>query len=229
MIAAAADEVNALSQQPNVLVHGAFVKDGQRLSAESYDGSTSSSNRDDRVCMLRCDRNKPFSTAALQRVDEAMESFGRDMFDALTDAAYDPEEGLGPLGVGPCGSILRCTGRSDMQIASYSGHGARYCPHIDNADGDGRSNDLGRVLSIVCYLTDMTSADGGALRLHLVPEAQESEPALADYTATSYSAAVDVVPRAGMVVAFRADRIVHEVRPCNGRERVALTVWLLAE
>ena len=36
--------------------------------------------------------------------------------------------------------------------------------------------------------------------------------------------AVDIVPRANTFVIFRADRIVHEVRPSH-RERLAASVW----
>ena len=211
----AAAEASALDMQ-----QGGFVKAGRPASGES---------RGDRTCMLRAAGHPPH---ALMRLDSLLEDFGRGLLDELEHLALDPEAGLGPLGCGPRGELLRYAGRSDMQIACYPGDAARYYPHIDNGDGDGRTSDLGRVLSIVLYTSDLEAADGGALRLHVLPEVAQGEPALAeavgDEHVADFSAVVDVLPRAGLLVAFRADRIPHEVRPCY-RERTALTVWILAK
>ena len=211
----AAAEASTLEMQ-----QGGFVKAGRSASGES---------RGDRTCMLRAGGRPPH---ALMRLDSLLEDFGRGLLDELEQLARDPEAGLGPLGCGPRGELLRYAGRSDMQIACYPGDAARYYPHIDNGDGDGRTTDFGRVLSLVLYMSDLEAADGGALRIHLLQEVAQAEPALAaavgDQHVAEFSAAVDVLPRAGLLVAFRADRMPHEVRPCH-RERTALTVWILAK
>ena len=81
--------------------------------------------------------------------------------------------------------------------------GARYARHKDRF-----RDDDARVLSIVLYLNDGWRADdGGALRLFL------------DERNT-----IDVVPAAGTLVAFLADRFDHEVLPAN-RPRVSVTGW----
>ena len=122
-----------------------------------------------------------------------------------------------------------------MQIARYAGEGSHYLPHIDNADGDGRHGyDFGRVLTLIYYLNDMAAGDGGVLRLHLPPELVRAEHAVGVAVGRehweSHTAAVDMVPRAGLLVAFRSDRVAHEVRPLTGtRPRMACTVWLLAK
>ena len=120
-----------------------------------------------------------------------------------------------------------------MQVACYPGCGTDYIAHVDNGDGDGRVHDFGRVLTLVYYLNDLGPGDGGALRLHLLPEVAKNEPSIAAAVGSSnvacYSSAVDVTPRAGTFVVFRSDRVVHEVRQCTGRHRYALTVWILAK
>jgi hypothetical protein len=216
---AAADEAAALELSP-----GGFVRGGQRLPPAD------ASVRTDLVCTLRASLR---GASALAAIDGHLEQFGRDLLEQLEAAAEDPEEGVGPLGTGPLGEILRYSSRSDMQIACYPGRGSHYLPHLDNGDGDGRhGRDYGRVLTLIYYLHDMAPEDGGALRLHLPSKVVCAEPAVASAVGhnhlQSHSAAVDVIPRAGLLVVFRADRIVHEVRPC-ARARTAATVWILAK
>ena len=68
------------------------------------------------------------------------------------------------------------------------------------------------------------AADGGALRIH-VPTA--CAPAVADGAWPSgHTAAVDVHPHRDTLAVFRADRVMHEVRPCTGRHRYAASVWV---
>ena len=75
-------------------------------------------------------------------------------------------------------------------------------------------------MTLIYYLNapPWSDDDGGALRLHtpLVDAQQEGR-----------SPAVDVAPVADTMVVFRADRIMHEVRPCS-RHRLAASVWILA-
>jgi hypothetical protein len=217
------------------LTPGGFVRNGQPLPRplDRGDADQLPTNRGDLTCTLGTPSAPAGAhTDALETIEAAMEQFGRSLLDALEAASEDPEEGVGPLGSGPGGEVFQYVSRSRMQVACYPGGGARYLPHVDNGDGDGRTHDFGRVLTIIYYLNDMDAADGGALRIHLLPEVAKGEPTLiaavgAAHTA-EFTAAVDVLPRAGLIVAFRADRVVHEVRPVHGRPRFALTVWMLA-
>lgn len=82
--------------------------------------------------------------------------------------------------------------------------GSAYARHVDQPRG-GRE----RVVSIVLYLNeDWRTADGGALRLHHQTEG-----------------AVDVLPRAGTLAAFRSEGLAHEVCVAR-RARLALTGWM---
>ena len=109
--------------------------------------------------------------------------------------------------------------------------------HIDNHDGDGRTHasELGRVLTLLYYVNcdDWCPEDGGALRLHLRPPPAVPRPpgergGGGGRTAAQGGAAVDVLPRADVLVCFRADLMAHEVRPC-ARHRFAASLWALAE
>ena len=80
---------------------------------------------------------------------------------------------------------------------------AGYAAHRDRF-----RDDDARVLSCVVYLNEDWDAEhGGALRLHLEGGATH-----------------DVLPRAGTLVAFLSERLVHEVLPAK-RERVSLAGW----
>lgn len=91
----------------------------------------------------------------------------------------------------------------------YEGHYALYVPgtryerHVDRF-----RDDDARVLSLVLYLNAAWRADdGGALRIH--------DPG---------GGPRDVLPEAGTLVAFLADRFEHEVLPAT-RPRLAVTGW----
>jgi len=99
---------------------------------------------------------------------------------------------------------------TDTMLAVYGADGCAYSPHIDNFDGDGRcGKDEGRLLTVVAYLNAQTwgAHRGGHLRLH-----------------SKTGRCVDVCPTAGTIVLFRADTLVHEVRPAFVTRR-AMTVW----
>ncbi len=82
--------------------------------------------------------------------------------------------------------------------------GAGYRRHRDQHRGQQT-----RLLSVIAYLNeDWGTDDGGALRLYL----------------DAGDAHVDVLPRAGTLAVFLADRYDHEVLPAR-RERLALTGW----
>ena len=101
-----------------------------------------------------------------------------------------------------------------MMVTCYPGGSSAYGPHIDNVDGDGRTElDLGRCFALVYYLNyewDEVS-NGGALRVHSLPGSSVS--------------ATDIPPRGDTLVMFRADRLVHEVRPAH-KSRLAVGMWL---
>ena len=114
--------------------------------------------------------------------------------------------------------VACATHRTDLMVACYPGGGAAYGPHVDNADGDGREElDYGRCFTAVFYLNSRwDEADGGALRVHLPQEGKgETRPV------------VDIYPHGDTLVLFRADRVLHEVRPSQAA-RLAMTVWLYA-
>ena len=108
-------------------------------------------------------------------------------------------------------------------VACYPGGGAAYGPHVDNADGDGRTGqDYGRCFTAVFYLNPQwKERDGGALRVFLQdrdPDGAEGPPS---------RRAVEIYPHGNTLVLFRADRMVHEVCPSQA-ERLAMTVWMYA-
>merc|ERR1712087_977950 len=76
-----------------------------------------------------------------------------------------------------------------------------------------------RCFTLVYYLnSSWDETAGGALRVHmptvLVP-------------AGSPPQAVDILPHGDTFVLFRADRLVHEVRPAH-KPRFAVTLWIYA-
>jgi SM-20-related protein len=95
-----------------------------------------------------------------------------------------------------------------LGLFDFECHFARYAPgafyrrHRDRFAGDDR-----RTLSCMLYLNESwRPEDGGALRLHL-PDGH-----------------LDILPRAGTLVAFLSERFEHEVLPAR-RERFSLTGW----
>jgi SM-20-related protein len=96
-----------------------------------------------------------------------------------------------------------------LGLFQFEGHyalyptGAGYARHRDRF-----RDDDSRILSCVLYLNDTwSSADGGALRLHL-----------------AHGATHDIVPHGGTLVAFLSERFEHEVLPAT-RARVSLAGW----
>ncbi|MFZ9886181.1 MAG: 2OG-Fe(II) oxygenase [Myxococcota bacterium] len=92
--------------------------------------------------------------------------------------------------------------RFECHGARY-GQGAFYRPHVDSFVGD-----AARVVSFAYFLNPAwTPAAGGELRIHGV-EAQ------------------DIAPVVDRLVLFRADNVLHEVRPVLAQERYTLTGWM---
>ena len=136
------------------------------------------------------------------------------------------------------GRLLRTP--AACMFASYSGLGARYKPHRDNALREPHTihgdepllND--RAVTLIIYLNDPAgwSEDaGGHLRIH--PEAMQSddEALFASGWEGGPSSGgvaghfVDVLPVVGTCVIFRSE-LLHEVMPTvDGRMRLALSMW----
>ena len=120
------------------------------------------------------------------------------------------------------GSQFEVTGRTELQVNCFVGGGASYAPHVDNTHGDGREGvDFGRCFTLLYYLNEgWDERDGGTLRVYL-----PKPVALAQGGTPGDVAALDVPPARDTLVIFRADRILHEVRPTR-RQRLALSSWI---
>ena len=171
-------------------------------------------------------------TETVLALDSVLSCFGEAVVDALT-ALERPNE---PHGRAKDGAKLHYSGRTDLMLACYPGGGAHYGPHVDNVDGDGREAlDFGRCFTMVYYLNDESwdaEAKGGALRVHLAPaagpaRAGRSSRASVANTLEAPHDVVDVAPRGDTLIIFRADQMLHEVRPAFA-PRLAVTMWLYA-
>lgn len=92
--------------------------------------------------------------------------------------------------------------RFECHGARYA-HGAFYRAHVDTFVGD-----AARVISFAYFLNPAwTPAEGGELRIH-------------------GANAQDIAPALDRLVLFRADDVMHEVRPVLGQERYTLTGWM---
>lgn len=160
-------------------------------------------------------------------LDGVLSRFGEAVVRELTRLSRTEE----PMGRADDGGPLHYTGRTDLMLACYPGGGAAYGPHIDNVDGDGRDAlDYGRCFTCVYYLNEAPwddAARGGALRVHLAPPDRPNDRRAAFGLARSDHDAVDISPRGDSLVIFRADRVLHEVRPSHA-PRYAATMWLYA-
>jgi SM-20-related protein len=92
--------------------------------------------------------------------------------------------------------------RFEVQLARYGGGAAVYARHRDAFAG---ANE--RVATAIYYLNpSWSTADGGALRLHLA------------------EGPVDVAPLLDRLVLFLSERVEHEVLPVH-HPRLAITAW----
>lgn len=91
----------------------------------------------------------------------------------------------------------------EVHYAKYP-QGGFYKPHLDNFQGKNK-----RVVTVITYLNqNWHPQDGGVLKLHL-PEGIK-----------------EIQPKAGSMIAFISEQILHEVAP-SFKERHSLTGWLL--
>ena len=165
----------------------------------------------------------------LGAIDKLVADAGRAVLEQLSSFSSSSSSPPPPFARGDRGEVFHCTGRSDGMVAVYPGGHASYGAHLDNVDGDGR-DDYGRVLTLVYYLNPTwdVARDGGALRVYAPWQPAKPAAAMAAVPQDALAnelAAYDVAPLGGTLAIFRADQIVHEVRPSLG-ERAALTVWL---
>mmetsp|Transcript_25340 Transcript_25340/g.75270 ORF Transcript_25340/g.75270 Transcript_25340/m.75270 type:complete len:304 (-) Transcript_25340:91-1002(-) len=219
--AAAAAEAASLYADGELAPRG-FVKEGRRVPPDPE-------QQTDLCAMLTDDPGHRLhaKTQALLALDAAIERLA---VETVAQLGLLDERDRGPLGGGPNGEPLSFSSRGDLMVAVYPGGGSFHRVHIDNADGDGRAGrDFGRVLTFIYFLNaGWTEEDGGALRLHIPRACEEGGPSsdAAAARAAGRSPAVDVIPRLDTLAVFRADRVMHEVRPCPGRHRYAASVWV---
>ena len=176
----------------------------------------------DRTDGMAPDDNKPYGLADL---DARMRTFGRAVVEAL--GALPAQETLQhvlPFARADDGGVLEVTNEAELMVSCFDGDGASYAPHVDNTDGDQRA-DLGRCFTLLYYLNPGWDAqsDGGALRVYLPLPVARRVGQLPGSVAT-----VDVEPTADAMVIFRADKLLHEVRP-TCRRRLAVTLWMCAK
>jgi Rps23 Pro-64 3,4-dihydroxylase Tpa1-like proline 4-hydroxylase len=200
-------------------VPGTFTAGGKTI-----DGAEKP-ERDDHVLWLQKHvRESGTSPPTLAALDSALTAFGDKAIGELSKLPHSAADARGRFARFDDGEPLHCTGRSDMMVACYDGGRARYGLHIDSLDGDGRDQlDHGRCFTLVYYLNTEwdPSRQGGALRLFL-PPADPAEGAAS--AASEPNVAIDLAPHGDTFVIFRADRLVHEVRPSLG-SRLAATIW----
>jgi hypothetical protein len=172
-------------------------------------------------------REEPGSAAGgMALLDAKLLAFGRNLAAALGRiSAADGFGDLLPFGRADDGGRLEISQEAQLMVSCFSGSGTRYAPHVDNADGDGRkATDLGRCFALIYYLNeDWQPADGGEFRAYL-PQPLSRRLGLPPGTVP----AMDVAPSADTLLVFRADKLLHEVRPTRGRQRLAVTLWLSA-
>merc|ERR1712217_360677 len=100
---------------------------------------------------------------------------------------------------------IQVDGHTDSMLACYPGDGAFYTAHIDADPSDPRK------LTLVLYLSnDWVEEHGGCLHI-LDPDTFEWQR---------------VAPKSGTLAVFRADDILHQVRPSYA-PRYAMTVWMV--
>jgi SM-20-related protein len=111
-----------------------------------------------------------------------------------------------------------------LGLKSYELHYARYEKgdfyqrHLDQFKQNGS-----RKLSIICYLNEnWLPTEGGELR---IDTSAEKMKILNEKTENSTDNFTDILPLAGRLVIFWADKIWHQVLPAN-RTRYSLTGWL---
>ncbi|KAL1519583.1 hypothetical protein AB1Y20_023097 [Prymnesium parvum] len=216
--ASAAAEARALHRRGELRSKG-FVRRGRRLPHDP-------TQRTDLCVMLGDEPCHPLhaSTTALLAIDAAIERFARRVVERMARLTARQRR---LMGGGPSGERLRYSGRGDMMVAVYPGGGSFHGAHIDNQDGDGREHDFGRVLTFIYYLNqDWKDEDGGALRIFLPSICAEHDPIARAAMAAGISPVVDILPELDTLAIFRADRVIHEVRPCPTRHRYAASVWV---
>jgi len=104
---------------------------------------------------------------------------------------------------------LSLNGKCAPMLARYD-PGGYYKPHVDTVNSDGR------ILTVIYYLNrQWDNSNGGQLCMY--PNSLQTDRLLPAPSA-------EIFPEEDSIVIFRADKVLHEVRPSRAR-RFALTQW----
>jgi len=104
---------------------------------------------------------------------------------------------------------LSLNGKCAPMLARYD-PGGYYKPHVDTVNSDGR------VLTVIYYLNRQWDKSNGG-QLCMYPNSEQTDRLLPAPSA-------EIFPEEDSIVIFRADKVLHEVRPSRAR-RFALTQW----
>jgi len=110
---------------------------------------------------------------------------------------------------------MKMVGRTDALLACFPGEGAEYRCHYDGGAGDARK------LTAILYVNDWRPEHGGKLMMY---DAGNFDP---DSSGPPERCWRTVTPRAGRLVLFRSDRVLHKVAPAFAM-RYALTMFYAA-
>ena len=207
----------------------ALIKAGKGRAARILEGRDSCGARRGRS---RVPASSSPAESVLGQLDAALAAFARELVDALAGLAPadagDAGEEKRSFGRAEDGTAFVVSARTELQLQCLAAGDGSYAPHVDNADGDGREHDFGRVLTLLYYVNDAwdSERDGGQLRLYLPKRESGSGPGR--HCPDGPVEVLDVAPQSDTLVVLRADRILHEVRPTR-RRRLALQIWVYCD
>ena len=188
-----AEETLRLRAEVEGYATGGHMQDGQVGTAVAGGGgAVRREMRDDRIAWF--EGSEPWVGAAMRRHILRMDVFSQKVAIVL--------ESMGKPELGWQGA-----GRTKIMASLYRGghYGAKYVPHFDNPNGNGR-----RLTTILYLNPSWKPTDGGVLRIKT-----ETEVA-------------DIAPLAGRLLCFWSDRrCPHEVLPAMAQDRYAITIWYL--
>jgi hypothetical protein len=187
------DEVEQLREEVRDYERGGRMKYGEiGTGASASTGALRRDMRDDIIVWF--EGREPWVRAGMRKHILRMDVFAQKL--SLLMEALSPEEDWAGAG------------RSKIMATVYKGkEKARYVPHYDNPNRNGRK------LTTIVYLNkEWVAGDGGVLRIK------------------TDCKIVDVAPLGGRLLCFWSDRrCPHEVQPTANprRDRYAITIWYL--
>ncbi len=153
---------------------------------------------------------QPPGTDAFVVAEEVRRAWEVDVPDEVYDALVDLVDSVRPALEAWCGQPLE---PCDAVAVLHYPPGAFYRTHRDVNTAVVDPGVARRVVSVVLFATSAGDAfDGGTLRLFPSGEDETLPP-------------LDVVPRAGRLVAFPS-AVLHEVTPVERGDRIAIAAWL---